>query len=63
MSKGSVALLEKSEGGKVDRVGDSVEGRTSAKDGSTLVSYFSSCEPFLDWSKDKTATKQVSIDS
>lgn len=40
VSKGSTALLKKSEGGKVDKAGDSGDGRTAAKDGSTLVMAF-----------------------
>lgn len=46
VSKVSTALLKKSEVGKVDKAGDSGEGRSAAKDGSTLVSCYYYVAPF-----------------
>ena len=62
VSKGSAALLKKSDGSKVDKVSDSVEGRTAAKDGSTLVRHcFFRSSPC--WIGQWTAIKQRSVDS
>lgn len=39
VNKGSTPLLKNDEGGKVEKGGDAGEGRSAAKDGSTLVSF------------------------